>query len=95
MLGKSKTEIYDLQGKERALHRDVRKSFPDRVQGELGLFSVEDPVNMWACGKNAAARKPESKGPEAALCLNMQDSGKAAEKQEGCWGLKQQIRNTW
>jgi hypothetical protein len=27
--------------------------------------------------------------------LNMQGSGKAAEKQEGCWGLKQQIRNTW
>lgn len=86
MLGKSKTEIYGLQGQECARHRDIRKSFPERVQGELGLFSVEGPVDMWACGKNAVARKPESKGPEAAQCLNIQGSGKAAEKQEGCWG---------
>ena len=43
-------------------------------------------------GEEHETRKPQSKGLEAALCLDRPGSGKAARNRKDDVGLKQQIR---
>lgn len=49
------------------------------AEGKLEPFHVEERVNV---GEEHETRKPQSKGPEAALCLDRPGSGKAARNRK-------------